>query len=1162
MVKIRPVNFSDKVDMQGTVEDPLVLKSNNTVVSPKLFGNTDRRDNSEFENTDIYNMRANIDLAIPVVNFFLQANDCRILKNILKKDNVNDIAWGRVAYVKSKECEIKLSEFKDYIYTDDILLGGDYLLYLIDNFDVNAAIYEKIQSLAFDGLVYSGVISSKALNDIEIRVTENQGDYHVADRYYISTDYTFSDSKAAQDGIHKITANEFGSISSRLAFLIAIREDINRIRDQIMKYIIVIPYGIRPKFGHKEDDMTEAYDNIVRCNNNLMFDVMNKSQPLQSVRNRYYDLCLAIKHLTVENQQSWNEQYKCILDKLKGKKGFIRDKMQGTRLDYSARSVIIVDPYLPLDTIGIPVEMAVSLAELGMLYEYNTPDFNKVSMFSKRPSFKEALAKQALEGKYIIAGRQPTLYLLGLRGFKVKIVTGKAIVISPLCTPAFNADFDGDTAHVEATVSEDAQAEVRDLMGVLHNLFLPRNGDCHIAPRQEIIHGLWKASTIKPADYPNSKTYTIGGSMTMEWLIDAVCNQEVNIYDTVVSKYGSESAGRTAIRACLGERWGNVVLGKIPITFSDDRRKDKAVSEKWFKALNKEIAINDLDHFREIVDATVKLGFSIANIWPASIPVLEHPDVSYLIDEFDEKIKVREHYYNIGLETTESFTAFYDSAYSDLEKAIDKAIKESIDPKSGYSEMIESGARGNKTNLRQLFGLKGRMMKNDVEAFNTILKHPLVGQLTALEHMVTAYGGREGLIEKTNAVYAPGYLSRMISHTTSGIHITCDDCGTDEGVLLDFDFIKQFINQVDGNNEIANSYPVIDYVVKILIGRYVVGEDEMIKTEADAKRICEKYLCKIADDDVSLIKLPGIKLRSPITCHKPCCVKCYGIDMCTNKLVVKGTPVGFIASGAIGEPGTQLTMKNFQNGGIAGITNLTSSFDTTKAYSQMQDLGPSNAEEPICYDFISPVEGYVTTINRGNGTKRVKIMQYNKSGKLVNRLARKIYVYSDVQLKTYVKKGESIQVIQGDLNPPEIMEYRSVDEAKRYVAMKLYDIFQKEVFVNPKHFEIQLAGMSFKVCIKGNDYFHTGVLYSLVEYWGHDRTGCIFYDDIKSVQRVPLYRNDVYSTIFMENQKTGIGRSIILSGQDEMKQPITRYSFGLDIGMGSCYPDYVKERSS
>ena len=276
-----------------------------------------------------------------------------------------------------------------------------------------------------------------------------------------------------------------------------------------------------------------------------------------------------------------------------------------------------------------------------------------------------------------------------------------------------------------------------------------------------------------------------------------------------------------------------------------------------------------------------------------------------------------------------------------------------------------------------------------------------------------------------------------------------------------------------------------------------------------------------------------------------------------------GTPIGFLAALSIGEPGTQLTMKNFQLGGVAGLKNLTSSFETVQSYLRLVDIAKrcEDGGEPYGYDYIAPVSGEIQTVSLGDGTKRLRIVTRDSKGNIHNKLKkRNVRVHEGVKLKKYVNAGDSVQEIQGDLNVNEIIKYRSVAEAKKYLAVFLYNIFQKEVYVSSKHFEVVVSAMAFKLCIKGKGYFKTGVFYTLQEYYAHNRDGGKFEDKLIGVNSAPKYRNDMLSGLFYEDQLRVTSRNILISGQDELKQPITRYTLGLNIGIGSDVEGYLEGR--
>ena len=1184
MVRIRPIRQRDIMYISGgEVTQPTGAEDYSIDSSPestKIFGRVaDDTDADKIkENVDIYNKRGHIALAIPVLNFFLAGSEFNVLKKLFPSNDIARIASGQVMYDVNTRSEVTADNQTGKVYNSDILIGGDYLLKLIDDMDVESELLEEALLLAEDAakVCFKEKLIERCKGVVmKWSFTYDSGAIPVFEDIYCTPTYcgnclSSSVMKRIEFEIKQNLVKVLDNYESRLTLLLSLRDDKSPLRDQIMENIIVLPVGYRPRFQKKRHKLTVAYDNIIRRNEELKDLIRLSSPSLSTVRTQYVELVNEIKNLMTVKAEVYDKQYKTIMDLLKGKKGLIRDKMEGSRIDYSARSVIIVDPDMSVDTIGVPVGIIERLAELDVFEHLELPKNAKTedsqnakrkgnggnkSIFLRRQlaETRRDMAVKLMDGAYGITGRQPTLYMLGIQGFKIKVVEGSAVKLSPLVCPAFNADFDGDQMHFEIPIGKRAKKEVEKLMASTENIFLPRSGDCHIAPRQEIIHGLWVANTVESGrEEPNEVTIH-----DEDAFLEDIRTQRINVYDTVTLDGECMTAGNAAIKLCLPPSWRGCRLGVIPIT-RDQSVTEKPVTEKFFKELLREIGIHDRANFVDTVNKLVRLGFAITNIFPPSIPVVNAPDVSYLIDEFDKRISAREELYDLGFETEKAYASFFSTEYDAMESKMNDVLRASFTDENGFVQMMKSGARGNISNIRQTFGMKGRVMKNSVESFNAILKHSLVQQLTGLEHFVTAYGARQGLIDKSIETYGPGYLSRQMSHAAAGFYITTEDCGTKNGIHLTFEFLRQFVDQGSlSGGDLAQVGDVHKLVRKMLIGRYVQEYPEMITTDEEADELYYKYIASTKNGIVQ--RGTGLHLRSPLTCENPCCVKCYGVNLLTNKIVRVGTPVGFIASQAIGEPGTQLTMKNFQSGGVAGVKNLTSSFQTVQTYFRMVDLaGRTSGTEPISYDFISPVEGEVQTIAMGDGTKRLLILREDSDGNLKNVLRKAVYLYDSVKVKDYVKRGDSIQLIQGDLHINEILELRSPEEAKSYLSVFLFNLFQKEVFVSLKHFEIIVASMSFKLCIKGAHYFKTGLYYTLQEYYSHNHSSSEFIDRLVGVDDVPRYRNDMLDGILYENIQKCVERSIITSGRDELKHPITRYSLGLPLGVGSDIPGYLE----
>lgn len=1167
-VRIRPINESDKSNMFGVVSLPTTAVGSMNRYTPssrEIFQNEEEKD-KRYDAQGEYNRRGYINLTMPVMNYFLGGKKLVLLSRILGRSDLFKIANGDVLYDREADEEVNITDKSASsirFNPDRHLLGAAYVEYLIEQLDPEkvavSEIKEQIEKV-FSKKEYE--LLKPAYYKIKNARTQPEGSLWIIDTFYMVVDggggECFEVLSAVLPAIREVL---LGDRATRLSLCLALmRNSKSVLKDQVMHFLVVLPEGYRPPTETgKPDPITGRYNNILTTNSQLQNDLLYIESSVSVIRMSYKSLVTAVRNLMVDgpqNSYATTPEWIPLADTLTGKKGLIREKMIGVRVDYSARSVIVVDPEMSIDTIGIPLRMAEKLMELGVVQKAGLSSEQRLlALRDSRRGWRRQMARSLMEKSYAIIGRQPTLFYLGIKAFKVKVVEGSAIVLNPLCTPSYNADFDGDQMHAEVPITIGSKKEIARMMLSTENLFYSRSGECHIAPRQEVLHGIWKATTLRRED-----AQTLHASADEEGyarIYEGVCKQTYNVYDIV--RIGSEAvtAGNIALRYALGyDDYGTYSWGQWPL--QRGHGADKEVTESWFKKIIGEIAKKDTGKFVDVVNRLTRLGFAVANIFPPNMSVISTLDVSDLIKRFDDVIKEREELYNIGLETETSYNSFYDKAYASLKADVEKYLRDNLDSSCGYLEMIKSGARGSMSNVMQLFGMKGRVMKNDNEAFNAILKHPLASQLSGLEHFVTAYGSRQGLTDKTISTYQPGYLSRQLKHAAANLSITTGDCGTEDGLLIDYDTILQFIpaEALTGVEE-GDNKKIREYVAKLLVGRYVVGEGSIIRDEAQAGDIYDKHVASTVGG--KLKRLGGLKLRSPITCAAPCCVKCYGLDLATNKLSVPGTPIGYLAAQSIGEPGTQLTMKNFQSGGIAGVKNLTSSFDEMQDYMQLKDLGETKSNMPINYDFISPREGWVRCISRGDGTKRLFIEE-QRENKRINVLKNTVLLYEGVEVKDYVKRGESIQKQQGNLNVKEILEYRSTEEAARYLTLKLYDIFQREIYVNLKHFEVIVASMVFYICYRGNEHFKPGLHYTLQEYRSYDRSGCEFKATLHGIKKAVFERSDVLPTLFMEQVAHNMSEGIIVSGGDKLTSPVVRAALGLSLGMGTDVKEYWERR--
>lgn len=1172
------IHVLDKNSIKGNsyykkhVQAPIKVDTyaDTSVESTSLFGFKSRNKLGVAVNEDIYNLKATIQFHIPILNLFLSGLHGEVLKRLFgNKYPIDDIANGNVFYdkleqtfidLRTKNSDGVLLTSSEYNNGERFLIGGNCIRYLFEMFDaysdIEDILYERVKKclntigyeIEYDDLISDYVKVTfnpdEVLSDIQI------GDYYITNVLLDDTQYN-----AFKEVFNSTKYTMLDGLSSRLTYLFAYIRNSKPFKNMVQDYLVVLPKGFRPTVDKRKDLYTQQFDKIYKASNNLYNVMSNPFSMVSSVIQAYKRLVYSYSELTVTYPKNPPQGYKPLRERLTGKEGIFRGSMLATRIDFSGRGVISVDPLQPIDVIGIPEKMVDDLVDLEFLSLYKTDAQNKCDILidDSNVMLKHQLACKYIVDTWVLAGRQPTLFQLGIRAFKVKIVQGSAITLSPLIVVAFNADFDGDQMWTAYPKTALAKYEVSHLMSVVNNMFLPRNGEIHIFPRQEMLYGLWKASIIEPdttkpiTDYPNTfETY--------QMIYNDVVKQNICIDERISINGGVTTAGRVAIRHCLKANYGRYKLGVLPLTTSGT---DKEISEAWLKEVLKSIVMYNRQNIVSVISNLTELGFAIANIFPPDISIYNIPDTGDVLDEFNKNIDNLEEYYNFGFITKDEYTSRYNTIYSKLDRDVRKTVFPQIKD-TGWWELVESKARGSKSNLTQLFGLKGRMKKNDTQTFNTIIPHSLCHGLTDLEHFVTAYGSREGIVDKTIETAEPGYLSRLISNTVSWIDITTTDCGTSDGIHITYELLRQFIPEGRLFQDEKDNIPYLkEYFSDIVIGRYIVGYNEVISA-VDADYIFDTRIGKIVDGSIQTFD--GVKLRSPLTCNCPVCSKCYGIDLGTNTSVVKGTMIGVIASGSIGEPCTQLTMRNFKSGGVAGEVNITSSFDLIQLYFNVQDMYDKRySNGAIKYDYITPVSGEVKTTTLGNGVKKLLIMQENDKGEKVNKLRSNVLLPADAILKDYVERGDSIYRIQGDLNIKEIVNNRSFDEAVVYLTLKVYDIYRKEVFVSLKHFEVVTLGMIRYLCIADNTRtLIPGLYYNKREMLASPTAEV--HPRIVGVDRQMMYNSDVFSSMIVESASEAVQRSVPVSGTDSMTSPIVRSAFGLPILSGSNVETYINER--
>lgn len=1250
-----------------------ILKSNN--VTSKTLARGEHRGTNILNNMylqlcdvrdlDEYMRVGVIKLGAPILNPFLAGRKKSIWSVVLGRttEEINRILRAELLYDKELDSEISVNSIDSTVsYNKErYIFGASYLLKLLDDVDI----FERFKQACIESYIVPALnkderelykegelncgeffkVDQEMLPD-EDRIGQNYQD--VMKLYgYIFADYALNPdgsdiSSESWDRIFKlknrsIELKQYDKVSCLYNCLE--HNGIETLKSQVMNYIFVMPYGYRPTIDNRIDKLTFLYNQLMIANVQLIEQNANVvDKPLRDCLAVYRNVVDLIEVIFVGNPITEKryrlKNYKSISDTITGKEGLMRGRMQGVRIDYSGRTVISENPNMPIDTIGVPRKMMKVLAEPNVIRDLKAGKLDEVTGLNlSQAANKMNLSKfsqnkdseicemtyddifdewMKLEDRYVVIGRQPTLFYLGMRAFKVKLVNTNTIVLSPLVVMPFNADFDGDQMHINMPVTERGMQEVLDKMTFKDNLFYPKNGALTIVMRHEIIYGLYMCSHIEPSGNAVSNS-------SFSEIYDCVCNEQIAIEDII----SGIPAGKIALAYAL---YGSQASIEKASTLTDI--KAGVINDKLSIAYN----LNSTEYL-DAINRLVRLGFCVSKIYPPNISTVIDPKikehVTELCDNFNIDINKRREFIEIGLEIEDELSTYFDDKYKVLNSDIKSYLAESLDEDNGYMQMYKSGSKGDMNNITQVFGFKGQVQRGNGTGFNSIVEGSYSGQLTGLEHFITAYGSRRGIVDKTLQTADHGYLSRKLEHAGSLVSIVADDCKTDKYLSFYISDIVPFLDEgvisdqgvfpINRSNEQfykTNEYKLqcdaaIDYLKTILVGRRCFdsakGELVNITNEKQAVDLIKQewnipadwfdtnFNYVYTDSDGELVypgKMP-VKMRSPIYCDSSCCGECYGRDIAkygadaqrTHKKIFTDAPgigrgVGFIAAQAIGEPGTQMTMKNFQKGGIVSEANLTSVFDLIEDYFELIDLskhkGPRN--DAMC-DYISPAYANIVTQNLNNGTKLVKLIPVDLhkeaiaadlSEEDINELdifnkdeiaswnRKKIIVDISTQLKTYVSRGESIQVHQGNLVINQILSISGYDAAAKYLTLRLYDLF-KDQDVNFKHFEVITSAMTIYYAhkdlklkngntIRAGSTFTKQLANQLVNY--EDNIGFIS-KTLVGVKMLPKYKNDLLESILMENMDNYIPRAMFLSQYDSMTNPITRAAFGLNIGIGT-----------
>ncbi len=876
----------------------------------------------------------------------------------------------------------------------------------------------------------------------------------------------------------------------RLEVAEAFRKSGNRPEHIILDVIPVIPPDLRPMVQldggrFATSDLNDLYRRVINRNNRLK-RLIELNAPDIIVRNEKRMLQEAVDALIDNGRRGrpvtgpGNRPLKSLSDMLKGKQGRFRQNLLGKRVDYSGRSVIVVGPELGLHQCGLPKEMALELFKPFVMkklvengYAHNIKSAKRM-VERVRDEVWDVL-EDVIKDHPVLLNRAPTLHRLGIQAFEPVLVEGKAIQIHPLVCPAYNADFDGDQMAVHVPLSAEAQAEARLLMLSVNNLLSPAHGKPIATPGQDLVLGCYYLTIARRGEKGEGKFFASPDEAYKAYKEGAVKLHSLIAVRMPKEKHVIGFTDEDKDKKLLVTTVGRLVFNRI---FPDDfpyindaveSTVDEfqytgavidSVKERPIKEIIEELPLGrpvrkgflvrliSMCHQKYgntrtsvILDNLKTIGFRYATQSGTTVGVedIVIPDEKdQIIKEAEKRVEEIEQQHRRGLITNDERYQLVIDSWTEAKERIQQAMLDGFDELNPVYMMAISGARGNVSQLSQLAGMRGLVADPSGRTIDFPIKANFREGLTVLEYFSSTHGTRKGLADTALRTADSGYLTRRLVDVAQDVIVREEDCGTDQGITL---------------TAVWQGDDVLEPLRERIVGR-VACEDIV---HPDTGEVIIGVGCEILEDDARRIELAGITevtVRSPLTCRTRygVCVKCYGRNLATGNLVEVGEAVGIIAAQSIGEPGTQLTMRTFHTGGVAGD-------DITHGLPRVEEL--FEARKPKGQALISEIDGHVSIVE-SKGTRKVVVRAEDGEEKTytVPYGAR-----LEVREGQFITAGD--QITEGSLNPHDILRVKGVRAVQSYLVREVQEVYRSQgVEINDKHIEVVIRQMLRKVKVE------------------------------------------------------------------------------------------------
>jgi len=869
-------------------------------------------------------------------------------------------------------------------------------------------------------------------------------------------------SKELKEGLKTSTGQKKVRIIRRLEVVESFRKSGNRPDWMIIDVIPVIPPDLRPMVQldggrFATSDLNDLYRRVINRNNRLK-KLLDLGAPDIIVRNEKRMLQEAVDALIDNGRRGrpvtgpGNRPLKSLSDMLKGKQGRFRQNLLGKRVDYSGRSVIVVGPELKMYQCGLPREMALELFKPFVMKKLVEGALAHNIKSAKRmvervqPQVWDVL-EEAISDHPVLLNRAPTLHRLGIQAFQPVLVEGRAIKLHPLVCTAYNADFDGDQMAVHVPLSVEAQSEARFLMLAAHNILKPSDGKPVVVPTQDMVLGSYYLTLDKDGVNGEGKAFSSQDEVIMAYEVGAI-----DIHAKIKVRMYKEENG-VVESGIIETTPGKLIFNEaIP---QDLGFVDRSILENKFK-LEVEFLVNKSSLGKVINKCYLKHGptktsvmldkikakgyhySTIGAITVATADMVVPESKKTLLAEADEVVNKIEKQYRRGFISEDERYERVIEKWTKTTDEIADALMSNLDKFNPIFMMADSGARGSKSQIKQLAGMRGLMANPSGKIIELPIRSSFREGLDVLEYFISTHGARKGNADTALKTADSGYLTRRLVDVSQDVIVREEDCGTTESYEV---------------SEIKEGNEIIESISERLTGRYA-GEDIVDPNTGEVYAYRDSYMDTKVADRIENAGIKKVRIRSVFTCKSKhgVCAKCYGMNMATAEKINIGEAVGIVAAQSIGEPGTQLTMRTFHTGGVAGS-------DITQGLPRVEEL--FEARKPKGLAIVTEISG---TVRIEETKKKRTVVVVNESGE---EMSYDIPFGSRLKVANGDVISAGDEITEGSVNPHDIIRIKGVKGVKNYLLSEVQKVYRLQgVDINDKHLEVVVRQMTRKVKIE------------------------------------------------------------------------------------------------